>query len=150
MIIRNICTLYIIKGPHDIFYIYTKETKWNTTVNRALTVNQLLFVASLFRAVLEINYQTRSDITPIWQSLVCSEKYTCWRGSHDFHKYTLYILLFFHVSQILRKMGKICSIFDLHQSFLAILKVSYRKNYKIWFLHIKYFAIWKRLQKREN
>lgn len=46
-------------------------------VNRALTVNQLLFVASLIRAVLEINYQTRSDITPIWQSLDCSEKHTC-------------------------------------------------------------------------
>lgn len=44
----------------------------------------------------------------------------------------LYIsFFFFHVSQNLRKMGKICSIFDLHQSFLAILKVSYRKNYKI-------------------
>lgn len=46
-------------------------------VNRTLTVNQLLFVASLIRAVLEINYQTRSDITPVWQSLDCSEKYTC-------------------------------------------------------------------------
>lgn len=40
----------------------------------------------------------------------------------------LYISFFFHVSQNLRKMGKICSIFDLHQSFLAILKVSYRKK----------------------
>lgn len=39
-------------------------------VNRARTVNQLLFVASLFRDVLEINDQTRSDITPVWQSLV--------------------------------------------------------------------------------
>lgn len=132
------------------FTFIQKKQSGILPVNRARTVNQLLFVASLFRAVLEINYQTRSDITPIWQSLVCREKYTCWRGSHDFHKYTLYILFFFHVSQNLRKMGKICSIFDLHQSFLAILKVSYRKNYKIWFLHIKYFAIWKRLQKREN
>lgn len=131
------------------FTFIQKKQSGILPVNRALTVNQRLFVASLFRAVLEINYQTRSDITPIWQSLVCREKYTCWRGSHDFHKYTLYILLF-HVSQNLRKMGKMCSSFDLHQSFLAILKVSYRKNYKIWFLHIKYFAIWKRLQKREN
>lgn len=34
---------------------------------------------------------------------------------------------FFYVSQNFQKMGKICSIFNLHQSILAILKVSYRK-----------------------
>lgn len=58
------------------FTFIQKKQSGILPVNRALTVNQLLFVASLFRAVLEINYQTRSDITPIWQSLVCSEKYT--------------------------------------------------------------------------
>lgn len=59
------------------FTFIQKKQSGILPVNRALTVNQRLFVASLFRAVLEINYQSRSDITPIWQSLVCREKYTC-------------------------------------------------------------------------
>lgn len=57
-------------------------------------------------------------------------------------------ILFYHVSQNLRKMGKICSIFDLHQSFLAILKVSYRKKLQDMISAYKIFCDLKKIAKK--
>lgn len=49
------------------------------------------------------------------------------------------------------KMGKMCNIFDLHQSFFVTLNFFYRKLYvRICFLHIQNFAIYKRSGKKRT